>query len=252
MQVVTLSQGCIAVVDDQDYERVMKHKWSAVKFRESNGFYAMTNVPDPRFPGKTTTLSMHVFIMQPPENMMVDHIHGNTLDNRRSQLRVCTPAENSANRQKYRREGLTSKYKGVGWKKGANGWLTQCRFNKSENRNFGLWQTEEAAALAYNYAARKSFGEFARINQLDMPKLEIIREEMARSPRLPAVQRRVMMHLEVSADVWDTHCAQMPLGTKYEKRQIVRKPKQNFFGLDSIVPGGLRSRCLEMVRPDAA
>jgi len=103
---------------------------------------------------------MHRLIMGATERQVVDHINGDGLDNRRSNLRFCTTAENSRNSKKYTRSA-TSKLKGVC--RVDRGWRAQI-MHMYKKYNLGTFATEEAAAHAYDAAARRLFGEFARCN----------------------------------------------------------------------------------------
>lgn len=103
---------------------------------------------------------LHRLIMQVrDEKIVVDHRNGNTLDNRRENLRGCIQRNNARNRDKSKTK-LTSKYKGVHWCKG---WMAQIRVNYKK-LHLGTFKIEEDAAKAYNEAALKHFGEFARLN----------------------------------------------------------------------------------------
>jgi len=94
--------------------------------------------------------------------MIVDHINGNGLDNRRSNIRLSTYSHNSANMKKY--EG-TSKYKGVSWMKNKKSWLAQIN-SKGKHWYLGRFKNEEDAAIVYNVAAQLVFGKFARLNNV--------------------------------------------------------------------------------------
>jgi hypothetical protein len=152
---IPLTRGFVAIVDDEDAERMASRKWS-VKFGKRTQ-YAQTNantVPN-------TTLRMHRLIMDAALGQHVDHIDGNGLNNTRANLRFCTNAENSMNRRK--RLGVTSQYKGVSWysKKeiwGADIWID------GRTKNLGTYVLETDAARAYDAAARWLFGEFAQLN----------------------------------------------------------------------------------------
>ncbi len=87
---ITLSRGQRAVIDKSDAENVAKHRWVAQP-ASMGGFYAATHIE-----GKTTYL--HRFLLDAPMGMYVDHINHDTLDNRRSNLNLCTNQENNANR----------------------------------------------------------------------------------------------------------------------------------------------------------
>lgn len=96
-----------------------------------------------------------------PENMVIDHINNNSLDNRKSNLRLCTKRENSLNCIK--RVKGTSLYKGVHYEEGRKKYTAQIMVNR-KHIFLGRFKTEDQAAMAYNIAALKYFGEFARPN----------------------------------------------------------------------------------------
>lgn len=106
---------------------------------------------------------MHRAITNAPKGMDVDHINGNTRDNRRENLRVCTHAQNLAAGRPAKRANSKSKYNGVGWNKSANQWMARIRIN-GKLTYLGCFKDETAAARAYDKAAREHFGEFARLN----------------------------------------------------------------------------------------
>lgn len=104
---------------------------------------------------------MHRLIMDPPKGMEVDHKDGNTTNCQRSNLRVCTRQENVKNTSK--RSHNTSGYKGVSWFKPNKKWGVHIGFDK--NKLFlGLFKDKIEAAKAYDEAARKYHGEFAKLN----------------------------------------------------------------------------------------
>lgn len=108
----------------------------------------------------TSGRHLHRMIMNAPSGVEVDHINGDTLDNRRCNLRLCTHAENQYNQRSH---GGSSKFKGVSWDKQSQKW--HAYINKEYGRvNLGLFDDEEGAAFAYDVAARILFGEFARLN----------------------------------------------------------------------------------------
>jgi len=113
---ISLTQGKVALIDDEDMELVSKHKWCVR--REPNNFYAATGVTRPS--GVHTVLRMHRLIMDAPRGMDVDHINHNGLDNRRVNLRICTRTQNLRNSRK--RKGCSSRFKGVAWCKPAKKW----------------------------------------------------------------------------------------------------------------------------------
>jgi hypothetical protein len=98
---IPLTQGKVAIVDAEDYKWLSKYKWHAV--RNKGKFYAYRS-------RKNHAVSMHRQIMGEPKGKAVDHRDGSRLNNRRSNLRICTPAQNTRNRRGWSR---ISKYKGV-------------------------------------------------------------------------------------------------------------------------------------------
>lgn len=126
--------------------------------------------------GKGKTLRLHRVIMEwilgrklePSE--FVDHINGDTLNNTRENLRVATRLQNIHNTTKKMRPGSTSQYKGVRLirtgKYRNKPWAVRIKHDGKEI-SVGYFETEREAALAYNAAAKKYFGEFARLNQID-------------------------------------------------------------------------------------
>lgn len=145
---IFLTQGKIALVDDEDFEELNKYKWCF------DGQYAQRRI------GKTT-LRMHKVIIETPPGKHIDHIDGNPLNNQRSNLRVCSHAENQMNRKKS--DGLSSKYKGVSWHKQTEKWRATIKINQGL-MYLGLFEVEEDAARAYDEAAKEHFGEFAKVN----------------------------------------------------------------------------------------
>jgi hypothetical protein len=151
---IPLSQGFVAIVDDEDYETVAAHKWSAKAGRRT--FYAYRC---PTVGGRRETLYLHSFLTGWSQ---VDHRDGNGLDCRRDNMRPATYAENGQNRP--RRSDNTSGYKGVSWRASGSTW--QARITV-EGRTCSLgssFPTPESAAHAYDLAAMELHGEFARLN----------------------------------------------------------------------------------------
>ena len=98
--------------------------------------------------------------MMPPDNMVVDHINHDTLDNRRSNLRICTHKQNLANRKKHKL--ATSKYKGVRRINRKTPWEAEI-----SGKYIGVFKTEKEAALAYNTKAKELFDQYAYLNALE-------------------------------------------------------------------------------------
>lgn len=109
--------------------------------------------------GKRTYL--HRLIMQAPDDLVVDHINGNTCDNRKENLRICSNIENTKNLKK-QINGLTSKYKGVSFYVRDKTWEVNVA-----GHYYGRYPTEKLAAAVYNEKAKLLFGEFAKLNVID-------------------------------------------------------------------------------------
>lgn len=143
-----------AIVDKDDYALIKKYNWSLDRDK-----YVLTYSTI----GKHKRMKLHRYLTNCPDNMVVDHINHQPLDNRRSNLRICTQKENVRNQRKYP-EGRTSKYKGVHWNKAKNKWHAQIKI-RPKTIYLGLYNHEDDAAEAYNAAATKYFGEFACLNE---------------------------------------------------------------------------------------
>jgi hypothetical protein len=154
--------GRIALIDDEDYERVSTLSWRSQRCGRT--FYALHN---PKQPTTLKVVRMHRFILQISyigKIAEVDHINGNGLDNRKSNLRVCSHAQNSRNRKKWEIP-CSSKYKGVNFDKATGRWLTRVH-SMGKTHVIGRFDTEEEGAIEYNKAAKRLFGEYARLNEL--------------------------------------------------------------------------------------
>lgn len=104
---------------------------------------------------------MHREILKAPKNKSTDHINGNGLDNRRKNLRLCSVSQNACNQKP--RVNNTSGFRGVYRKKGIKNWLVLIQYKK-KSRHVGYYSTAIEAARAYDKAARKHHGAFARTN----------------------------------------------------------------------------------------
>lgn len=186
MKKIRLTQGQVAIVDDEDFERLAQFKWYALK--HPKGYTARRNVRLPN--GKQTTIKMHRFIMDAPPRMDVDHINGNSLDNRRQNLRLATRQQNCFNSDK---SGMnkSSRYKGVSILRRLNKWQAAIVIN-GRKRYLGLYESEVVAAEIYDRAAVYYHGEFAKLNFPDRLG-DYLHENAATVQKLWPKQKAIML-----------------------------------------------------------
>jgi len=162
---ILLSQGYKALIDDSDFVATIQFRWYA---RLCKGkIYAARHRKKHEKKGPDIVY-LHRFLMEPAVDMQVDHKNGDTLDNRRYNLRVCTRAENLRNAKKHC--GF-SKYKGVVWSKQIKRWTV-----KIQGKHIGTFLNEEDAACAYDGEARRVFGDYAILNFPEFLQEELFEE----------------------------------------------------------------------------
>lgn len=149
---VPLTRGFEAIIDSADAPLVQGRNWRVVP-NHSGINYVVSSLPGNR------RLALHRLLMNPPDDMIVDHINGDALDNRRTNLRVATQSQNCMNKRP--RKTGSSRYKGVAWDKNTRKWQACIRLEDGQ-KYLGQYLSEEEAFAAYRQAAEKHFGEFAR------------------------------------------------------------------------------------------
>ena len=144
---INLTKGKVALVDADDFAELTRWKWSASKSHNEK-YVAVRGGVDAT--GTVTTLTMHRQIMGlvRGDGMEVDHINHDTLDNRRSNLRVVTPTQNK--RWQPSRAGSSSEYVGVSWDSARYKWRAQIQVD-GKVLNLGRFSTEYEAALARDF-----------------------------------------------------------------------------------------------------
>ena len=151
MKIINLTKGYSTKVDDSDFEILNQYKWCASVGR--NGYvYAISRI---KHGGK---IIMHRLLLKPNCKEVVDHIDGDTLDNRRENLRIATRRQNKWNSKKIY---ASSGFRGVQQTNDhCNRWRARI---KIDNKwiNLGSFESAEEAAIAYQIANKKFFGEFS-------------------------------------------------------------------------------------------
>jgi hypothetical protein len=157
MREIPLSRGMVAIIDDEDYDRIARFKWYAINKgvnRMTPQWYAMRDVVSG---GKHKHISMHHEIVQAKQGEMFDHKDRNGLNNQRDNIRRCTPGQNSGNTKSH--TDSSSHYKGVSFLKRTGRWKVSI-----QGKHLGYFADEHSAAQAYDRAAVEAFGEFAFLN----------------------------------------------------------------------------------------
>ncbi len=154
MKLIKLSKGQFTKVSDSDFENLSKFKWSAEYMPKRNKYYAIGHTP-----AYKNSIRMHTVIMSPPKGKCVDHINGDTLDNTRENLRICTQRQNTFNRVISNRN--TTGYKGVCKRKRDNGFVYQASIGcNGKFQHIGMFNTAAEASEAYEKKAKEIYGEF--------------------------------------------------------------------------------------------
>ena len=149
---IPLTRGKFALVDAKDYYRLIKFNWFT-EICARTSYAARTK--------HRSTIMMHRVIMKAPDHLVVDHIDHNGLNNCRSNLRLCTSAQNSQNMASIARG--RSKYKGIYWDKQHKKWVAKIQVN-GKRTHIGIFKNEIDAAKAYDEKASQLHGEFACLN----------------------------------------------------------------------------------------
>ena len=164
-RLIQLTQGEYAIVDPEDYGRLVRLRWRATKSR--NTCYAIRSIT---VSGKRSFEMMHRVIMKEElakiprhlrKDTLIDHINHDGIDNRKANLRLATRAQNSRNRRPVGRG--SSQYKGVRCRESDGVFIAEIRAGR-KRIYLGCYKSEIEAAKAYDAAAQKYHGEFASTN----------------------------------------------------------------------------------------
>lgn len=142
-------------IDEEDHPlfKSRNWQWTGRGYKHLKGYPWGGPVKDSQY--------LHRMIVGAQKGDVVDHINGDVCDNRKINLRICTTQQNRMNEGK--REGKSSKYKGVYFNKSRNKYVASIKLN-GKYHYLGLFLIERCAAKSYDLAAKKLFGEFARLN----------------------------------------------------------------------------------------
>lgn len=154
MKKIKLTHNQYAIVDNIDFQKLGFYKWGAKWNTPTKSYYAVRTV----YEGGKRDVRMHREIMQVPKGLIVDHINHDTLDNRRSNLRICTYSQNNFNIRL--RKDNSSGLRGVS--KMGDRWFAQIQ-HQGKKFHIGTFGSKEEASKAYQKRARELFKEFASI-----------------------------------------------------------------------------------------
>ena len=152
LPVIGTKTGIVILVDEEDYEYLSQFTWRAAC--TNSKFYAAAIVD-----GVQTY--MHRLLMKPEEGLLVDHINGLTLDNRRSNLRIVTSFQNQKNSAV--RSNSSTGFKGVSKHKDGS-FQARIKLPEGKRISLGYFPTAELAGEAYATAAKQYYGEYAHVN----------------------------------------------------------------------------------------
>ncbi len=166
-RLIPLSRGMFSIVDADDYEKLVQYRWSTTS---SNGkYYAHSRIKRSEQCSSRKLVVMHRIIMGVDvgsSKVYVDHINGDTLDNRKANLRLCRPGENSKNLSKtWSKTGMRGVTKTPSGK-----WRVRIR-NNYELIEVGSFDTERDASIAYCFASRMLHGKYGSTPGHDLDEL---------------------------------------------------------------------------------
>ena len=147
MKYITLTKGVRAKVDDSDYLLLADYSW----YLDSRGYATRYS--------RGKYIGMHRMVNDTPDGMLTDHINGDRLDNRKSNLRTCTRAQNGMNRGKQRNN--TTGHKGV-YSIPSDRWRAQITF-RGKRINIGTFDEIDDAISAHRATSKKYFGSYAKV-----------------------------------------------------------------------------------------
>ena len=156
MKTIPLTKGYVALVDDEDYERVSAFKWCA-HVKPGKNFHLVYALRSLRMNGKKVFIFMHRFVLN--HNGPVDHRDNNGINNQKYNLRSASVGQNATNR----RQKSTRRFRGIRFVASGQTYRAEIKVN-GVSHQIGNFKTEEDAATAYNFRALELVGDFTRFN----------------------------------------------------------------------------------------
>lgn len=157
---IPLTQGKLAIVDADDFERLDRFKWFLLRSTDRHLYAVRSATTEERTSGAKRVVLMHREIAGAADDEVVDHIDHDGLNNRKSNLRTCRRWQNMCNRL---RDVRRSGYRGVTRRSNSPNFFARIYVN-NQLIHLGNFSTPDEAAMAYDAAAREYHGEFARLN----------------------------------------------------------------------------------------
>lgn len=151
---IPITKNKFTLIDDEDYELVNKYKWIASYCEGIDNYYVTCRI-------NNKTIYLHRLVMGFPIDFVIDHKDKNTLNNQKSNLRLCTRSQNQCNRSKH--SNNKSGYKGVWYDKPRNKWQAEIQY-ENKKKHLGRFNTPEEAAIYRDAVAIQLHGEFAVLN----------------------------------------------------------------------------------------
>jgi hypothetical protein len=147
---IPLSMDQVALIDKEDFDKIKDYGWYAHFDKVGKTFYAITRTHG-------TNIIMHRLILNAPDSLVIDHADHNGLNNRKSNIRVCSQSQNCMNKKV--QSNNTSGYRGVSFHKTKNKYQATIMVNRKQVY-LGTFNTALEASEAYQIAAKKLFGKF--------------------------------------------------------------------------------------------
>jgi hypothetical protein len=157
---IPLSQGKFTIIDIEDVDKVKKYEWTFFKSKHHKYGYVISKKKINN--KKKWLLHRYILDIKNPK-IYIDHKNGNSLDNRKGNMRLCTHQQNLCNGKKTLNK--TSVYKGVCFKKNSKKWYAQITVN-GKTKYLGYFYNQLEAAKIYDIKAIEYFGEFALTNKM--------------------------------------------------------------------------------------